>query len=196
MKPASHWLVPDKETSLVNHLQQIRLNPSEIILPVIWNICWVRLSWVHSPLSMQWQSLLSTCTWFYPIQHTQLGCSSIINACIAMRWMFLENCWYHLFGKALCPLKRLGSAMGASAPGLRYGTSKPTNSCRAPIKGAMTPGGRKIWTLLLRLGWNFVQNPCLISSWDQASCYKHIWVSFCTVGRKQSWASVWPNLMR
>ena len=55
-------------------------------------------------------------------------------------------------GKALCPLKRLGSAMGASAPGLRYGTSKPTNSCRAPIKGAMTPGGKKIWTLLLRLG--------------------------------------------
>ena len=35
MKPASHWLVPDKETSLVNHLQQIRLNPSEIILPAI-----------------------------------------------------------------------------------------------------------------------------------------------------------------
>ena len=37
-------LVPDKETSLVNHLQQIRLNPSEIILPAIWKICWVRLS--------------------------------------------------------------------------------------------------------------------------------------------------------
>ena len=55
-------------------------------------------------------------------------------------------------GKSTLPIKKVGKCtMWVSAPGLRYGTSKPTNSCRAPIKGAMTPGGKKIWTLLL--GW-------------------------------------------
>ena len=100
-------LVPDKETSLVNHLQQIRLNPSEIILPAIWNICWVRLSWVHSPLSMQWQSILSTCAWFYPIQHTQLGCSSIINEVNVFRKLLVSS-----LGKSTLPIKKVGKCNG------------------------------------------------------------------------------------
>ena len=100
-------LVPDKETSLVNHLQQIRLNPSEIILPAIWNICWVRLSWVHSPLSMQWQSILSTCTWFYPIQHTQLGRSSIINEVNVFRKLLVSS-----LGKSTLPIKKVGKCNG------------------------------------------------------------------------------------
>ena len=106
-QPAIVLLVPDKETSLVNHLQQIRLNPSEIILPPIWNICWVRLSRVHSPLSMQWQSILSTCTWFYPIQHTQLGSSSIINEVNVFRKLLVS-----FLGKSTLPIKKIGKCNG------------------------------------------------------------------------------------
>ena len=107
-------LVPDKETSLVNHLQKIRLNPSEIILPAIWNICWVVSTSELSTLS-PFNAVAISLVYLYLVQsnptHTiglQLNHPCMhCNEVNVFRKLLVSS-----LGKSTLPIKKVGKCNG------------------------------------------------------------------------------------